>query len=313
MNSEVFPLIQIEIDLMRAAGFTLVLCANYYQKAKDYFFRFINDDQFSEIHINFPTKSSLSDFQRFLMESKARKNVHFQNFQGYIYFYSLFLKNLSEAYKIYAQLKKWPRINFIQFSKNISESLKGVNCRFTRPFSYCKCGFKYKKIRVVLSNAPIFEYADDEYTNGDDCPSFIPTQTSELSIAYVSADHFLNWSKKRVKITFEDQTEVGYHHRYINFEDLHKVTKEIYVTDSLSLVNTDQKDIEKVDEIERAINEIKKTGIKKNMAMDIFYKLIRKMTLKFSKDQISNCFYVYYLISSQANYEFNIISLFLYS
>ncbi|KAK8839804.1 hypothetical protein M9Y10_031512 [Tritrichomonas musculus] len=292
--SEFFQIVQLEIDLMAAAGFTLALCVNYSEKIKSFLFDLINNNQFAEIHFDFP---SISDVSNFLQDSKSKSHSHFKAFQGFFYIYSLFAEKHSLSHSIFRELKQIPRITVIPFSRKIEEAFKKVNFTFTRPFAYCKVGFKIEKIRIMLSNVPIYDQKDDSDT-------FVPTQTSDLSICYVSPSDFLNISHERVKIIFNDETRSGYSEKFVYFEDLHKIYRDLYVDDVLSLMNINKESLEKIDKIENKVKQIieerKDSKLKKKKICFTFDQE------KILQNSVEYSFYVYAYYSNSLNKEFAI-------
>lgn len=118
-------------------------------------------------------------------------------FKGYFYFYTPFLNKESESYKILKKIKQIPRFTVFTFAIDIESALKTTSFVQTRPFPYCKSGFKYDKLLIWLSNVPI-------YDNDIDDENFVPSETSGLSKCYISPNDFLNWENKRVKIIYDD-------------------------------------------------------------------------------------------------------------
>ena len=143
MNSEVFPLIQIEIDLMRAAGFTLVLCANYRYFYRSFIFDLIQRNQFSEVHINANQIDEIEDFAQF------EEKEPFDLFRGFLYIYCPFIFDNNDSITLLKKLGKKPRISVNCFSNDIENSLKLPIVHSIKPFAYCKTGFKYKYLRVT--------------------------------------------------------------------------------------------------------------------------------------------------------------------
>ena len=233
--------IKLEIDLMAASGFTLVLCASATSETVNFYMQLIKDNQFAEIHFNIFNIDYLPKFYKTIYE---KYHSHFEHYKGYFYLYHRYFdydKNQVDIFEISEfdgqkkelrqntydsivnYIKTRPRINIFCFNKKIEKVFKKVELFQSVPFAFCKEGFESNHLKIRLSNVPLFDYSDP-YS------SFITTQVSGLCLAYISPSDFLNWKRKRIKILFDDP-ENNHHHykKYVNFDDLHKIRIDLYV------------------------------------------------------------------------------------
>ena len=243
LEPDMIQLINLEIDLMVAAGFTLVLCANYSLLYQYFLFDLIQNNQFSEIHINANTSLEIEAFLR------SAKNKPFNTFRGFLYIYSPYIDKDSETKKILREFRKSPRISILTFSNDIFNSLKMPIPYSVKPFVYCKTGFKQEFLRIELNNVPLYDDADDNDT-------FVPLKTSGFSICYISPCDFLNWKSDRLKILFDDKVNKNRIEKYVNYEDIHIMKKDYYANDPLAIGYIKTKNLLKVNEIEEKIKEI---------------------------------------------------------
>lgn len=246
LNQKKDQLIKLEIDLMCAAGFTLVLCAKYSPNSANFLFDLVERNQFSEIHLNI---NDLPNTEHFLKASKKRSHSQFQFFDGYFYLYSHYIEKDSIYRPIFKELKKMPRLSIMSFSDDISESLNSVQIHESNPFPYCKNGFKFNNLRIHLSNIPIYDYENDS-------SSFVPLQISGIATCYISPLDFLNWENKRVKILFNDPIENTIVEKYVDFEDIHKIHSDFYVKDTLMLARIEPETRKQIDKLENNIKNI---------------------------------------------------------
>ena len=130
------------------------LSMQYYDS--DILFDIINCSHFSEIHLSFKTTK---DIENFLQKKDKLKPIN-----GFMYIYSPFLHKYNIFKDNFKKLKKMPRIQIITFSTNICDSLIKPIYQESPHFTYCKTGFKYKYLRISLSNVPIYDHNDDNET-----------------------------------------------------------------------------------------------------------------------------------------------------
>ncbi|KAK8852979.1 hypothetical protein M9Y10_017976 [Tritrichomonas musculus] len=288
-NSNSFNWIQIklEVDLMEAAGYKLVLCVYELGKSKKTLFRLIRDNQFSEIHYNTSNDIYSNCLNIFLNDFKKKDyKLNFKKMKTYFYFYVKMDNIISDNQKLVLQeLKKMPHVKVTLYSGDLSHCFENFSLVATKPFAYCKNGFDSKYIRVLLSNIPLYDTENDN-------ESFTPSKISGLGVCYIEQENFLNWKKSRIPIFFEDQTKNNsLINHYVNYEDIHKVKIELYVSDQLTLAKAPQKTIEKVDKIFSRINEkIDKNGEKTEIVIERHFQL---KYAKFVEEWLSYVSYVY--------------------
>ena len=147
-------MIKLETDLLQASGFTLVLCTNYTEQFSQYLIEMIYHNQFAEIHFNYFDEI---DIWHFVNEIKNKYVEKLDLFDGYFYFYTPVISQKSVVYEYFKKLRHRPRFLALTFPLDIKFTLKKISFNETRPFSYCESGFCYDKLRISLSNVPIYE------------------------------------------------------------------------------------------------------------------------------------------------------------
>lgn len=177
-------------------------------------------------------------------------------------------------------MKQFQRISIIKFSKDIDESLKKPLVRSIRPFAYYKNGFSKKKLRIFLSNVPLYD------TNEDDPVNLIPSETSGISFCYISTSDFLKWKNKMVEIYIDD-TNNHYRKKYVKFDDLHIINKDLFVKDTLALSEIKYSDLERIDEIERNIKRNLKQRRNKKFKRKIIFSLIKDNLIRNSIEYVT--------------------------
>lgn len=283
---EIYNIIMLEIYLMVASGFTLVLCIQYYDS--DILFNIINCSHFSEIHLSFKTTK---DIENFLQKKDKLKPIN-----GFMYIYSPFLHKYNIFKDNFKKLKKMPRIQIITFSTNICDSLIKPIYQESPHFTYCKTGFKYKYLRISLSNVPIYDHNDDNET-------FVPAEMSGLAQCYISPDDFLNWKNERIKIIYDDGETVPKSDKYINFEDIHLIRKDFYVNDPLIVGKIKDKNLNIVDELEKNIQDTIEKRQNKKYKKDSIKSIFKENQIR---DLIKNVTYAYAYCEHSLDNDFSI-------
>lgn len=236
-------LIKLEIDLMAAAGFILVLTAQFTDRNMQFLLKLISENQFSEIHLNIQENDQSESF---LKEIIQHNNTHLMPFKGFFYLYSHFIdKEKIDLKNAIKELKKNPRFTLVKFAKSIFDSIRKPIFSEIRPFPYYKNGFYRKNLRIFLSNVPLYDRSD----NPND---LIPVETSGLALCYLSTGNFLKWKNKMVEVLVDEKTS-HFKKRYVIFDDLHYLNKDLFVKDMLSLGSIDPDTLDKIDLIEKKI------------------------------------------------------------
>ena len=102
--------------------------------------------------------------------------------------------------------------------------------------------------------------------------------TSGASICYISKSDFIERKSKRVKILYEDPNKKGLTTKYVNFDDIHKIKKDLYVNDTLYLTKIDEETLNNIENIEKNIKQIIKQRENK--------KFKKSSIFSFSKDKL---------------------------
>lgn len=228
-----FKLTNLEIDLMHAAGFQIVLCVKMDLDEGVYKMLFeetLSTHKFAEIHFfvqrdEDTRPNSLDNFFGSLL------NIY-DKIDGYFYLYSQFvLDKESEASKAIKKLKSKPRFRGFFTSNNTYYSIKSLISEKTKPFVYCKTGFDDDNLQLFLCNIPLYKTADYR-------EDFLATEYSGNSIGYISKNDFFNCTNTRVKIIFADLKNNGKHIvRYIDADDIHYIKSDMYVDETIETIN----------------------------------------------------------------------------
>lgn len=249
VNSNEYQSLKIEIDLLEASGYILVMCFTDTGENKDLFFQILHENKFSEVHYNLCSENEKYNVESFYKDFSEKYKSSFESFEGYFYFYANFINSKSEDEKsIYKMFKHIPRVKIISFTGSVYEGFLNdkLTIKKTDEFIYCKNGFDYNYLRIMLSNVPLFD-------SDNDLVSFIPSATSDIGIGYILSENFLNWNKNRVKILFNDVSNNNHLlERYINFDDIHKIRPDLYANDQLALAKTNQSTLHKIKQIQKA-------------------------------------------------------------
>ncbi|KAK8889049.1 hypothetical protein M9Y10_033792 [Tritrichomonas musculus] len=245
---KIFSYINLEIDLMAASGFTLVL--SFIGKIKssitDTFIKeTLVTHQFAEIHFNL--LHSFGSTKKFF--SYLQQNEKYLSDNGYLYLYTEYFKQSvveKNHFKKYKSEKPFFRLFFYsdEMIKAMKHGTMSSNFRFChesssilykyKPFVYCKTGFDQDLIRVLLCNVPLYNTANEK-------TDLVPYCTSGISIAYLSKDDFLDAEGFRVRILYDDV--VNNHNlieKYVDFDDIHLIRPDFYVNDTLYLARTEK-------------------------------------------------------------------------
>lgn len=119
-NDNIIHLINLEIDLMQASGFTLVLCVRIPEDDIDLSNKIIENiirtHYFAEIHFVFDFED---DMEMYNFEEVAKDILNaYDDIRGYFYLYSPFFEQISPSAKKYLkELKKKPRFTNTSLSK----------------------------------------------------------------------------------------------------------------------------------------------------------------------------------------------------
>ena len=254
----ILQFIKLEVDLMKASGFTLVICAKIDFFLSKYSMEFIlKGHQFEEIHINMEHHSYLDEKKYFYKLLETNEKHLLDN--GFLYFYTnFFLDNRSNIHL--KDIKSEKRFfQLIYFSDDFDKALKTGTTEFTnesfgfkyvsKPFSYCKTGFDYEFIRILLCNVPIYNSSDEE-------SDLIPYSTPGIGFAYINQEDFLNCEDFRVHILFDDIiNRSSLIEKYVDFDDIHLIRPDFYVNDSLYLTPTDANTLKSVKNIQNIAKE----------------------------------------------------------
>lgn len=82
--------------------------------------------------------------------------------------------------------------------------------------------------------------------------TFIP---SKISFCYVSLNDFINWTDERIEIIMPNE-ENGNFIKYINFNDLHRIKRDLYARDTLLLADIDNVTLNSINELDVKIKSI---------------------------------------------------------
>ncbi|KAK8881401.1 hypothetical protein M9Y10_004137 [Tritrichomonas musculus] len=244
---KVYQYIKLEIDLMSASGLTLVLCYNSQLEEDTFLYQIIQDNQFSELHINIFNKKTrnLKNFLIFMKENFYESSP----LKGFIYLYSYFLKEHSQGWLQMKLVKKIPRLKAISFSLTPSKALKKVELIPTKPFPHCKTGFDNKYLRIYLSYVPVYQ----KRWNSSSKETFT-NEITGLCNGYISPEDFLFLNKNQVNILLDDEKWRNLEYA-VNFEDVHLVRPDLFVNDTLALTPMDERMHELIDEVQMKVNK----------------------------------------------------------
>ena len=281
-------LIKLEISLMKASGFTLVLCANL-NNLTDFLLHLIQKYQFAEVHLTSENEDNLINFFN-------KSSFDFSFLKGFMYIYSPYISKKSQFREKYKKCKKILRVKLLTFSEDIKKSIKIPFFQIIRPFMYCKGGFKHQYLRVELSNTSL-------YNDKNDFDSFVPLETSGISQCYVSPDDFLNWQNNRVKVIYDDVSKNRRYDRYVNFEDLHIIRKDFYVDDPLATSKIKLAKINQINVLEKKINEKIEKRKNKSFKKDYIKSLSQEKLIDNSLKYVS---YAYAFCENSLNNDFSI-------
>ena len=184
-----------------------------------------------------------------------KKELSIDQFKGYFYLYSPFVDENSKFYDNFKQLKKRPHFYTFLYSHDLKKTLKKIQFKETQSFSYCKTGFQKYQIRIRLSNFPLYDSDKDE-------KGFIPSDISGLKSCYINSADFFNWENKRVKIIIDDDVKFHSYEKYVNFDDIHKIRKDLYVKDMILLGNIEEPILDSIDFLDHEIKSTLKTELK---------------------------------------------------
>ena len=236
-------LIELEIDLMAAVGFTLVLCIRhndwYLDFKPSYLSYILLKHHFSEIHINYNGSGN----QKGDIFSGILNN--YDKYDGYFYLYSQYLSENKDGklYPIFTELKKKPRFKLIYFGDSIKQSLKIEKCENVSTIKYCNDGFAKDKIRIFLFDVPI-------YNDDDDINNLIPLDFAlpgkKNSVGFIKKDDFLYWKKERVQIGDK---------KYVDFGDIHYINPDLFVIHTMYLGKVKSNEMYTINKIIRKTNE----------------------------------------------------------
>ena len=267
-------LINLEIDLITAAGFTLVLSFitdSHSMKVspkkkiiikgkeknltiQEYFiYNTIITHNFSEIHFNL-TSSEDDNKGNSLYDLIFTLVRNTESIDGHFYIYSPYFKDIKSssddllnAVKV---LKNKPRFYIFNFSDDIRSALDlghligssndDYKCQ---PFPYLKTGFDQEKIRIMLCNVPVYSFQDREMNT-------MPSERSYLNWAYVSKDDFQSWSPVRVPIILDESNTHLFLERFVDSDDIHAVKPQFFVKDTLYLTRTSRDTLDTVNKIQ---------------------------------------------------------------
>ena len=263
---------------MKAAGLTLVLCYYGSSNTKSFLYKIIEDDQFSELHIHILNKNFLNDYLKFMKDIFISKYVLLK---GFIYLFTKFYDKYSINWILINYFKEIPRTEVISFSIKPDKALIKINFLPTEPFSYYKTGFNCKYLRVYLSFVPIHD------------KKFIQLFTNKISgfsLCYISPNDFHFLENSQVDALFEDE---NHHHSYslLNFDDLHFVRSDLFVNDTLSLIQMDKEMHKSIDLI------LSKISNKYNQSDDIQKRYIHHISYKNYFKCIRRVAYTYFMRS----------------
>lgn len=249
---------KLEIDLLEACGYILVMCFRDTGSDKDFFFKILQENKFAEVHYNICSENEKYNVESFYKDYSQKYKSGFKSFTGYFYFYANFVDSKSfDERSIYKIFKHIPRVKIISFAGSIYDNFINPKLALTKAekFAYCKNGFDYNYLRIMLSNVPLF-------ISENDLTSYVPSETSDIGIGYISTNDFLSWSKNRVKILFVDFSNNNHHlERYINFDDIHIIRPDLYVNNQLALAKINQKTLKIIRYIQKGIkSKIKHTN-----------------------------------------------------
>ena len=157
----------------------------------------------------------------------------YDDIQGYFYLYSNFAS--PSAIEIVRKFIKKPKFQFVFYCDKLENTFKKISLYKSKPFLYCKTGFKSKYLRVHLSNIPIYDEKD------------MFSKVSGVGLAYISPNDFFKWSKDSIKVLYDDPEKNNHHvKKYVNFNDIHKIRPDLYVNKTISLMNISKQKLKEV-------------------------------------------------------------------
>ena len=236
--------INLEIDLIAASGFSIVLCVfSEFDSVLKYFItNTIKSHWFAEIHLNLE--------HLYLENEKKKENdviLFFENIVkctkkscSYFYLYTNFFDNQ-------IKLSKYKKETFFKvffFSSKLSDAFKNAQIEnVTNKFVFCKNGFDFDLIRIILCNVPLYETNNTEQ-------DLVPSSTSGLSIAYVSKEDFHSSKHFRILVYVADNLNFNrLTEKYVNYNDIHIIRPDFYINDTLLLKRSEIKEMENVKSI----------------------------------------------------------------
>ena len=276
-DESIIPYINMEIDIMTASGFTLVLCfmSKINLSILEIFIqKTIETHQFAEIHFNYGIFETNKAMKQGIATNLNINSVDLFNFlekyekiftsNGYFYLYTRFPEGNDNKNSFKKYKSETPYFELIFFSSDMTDVFKHGTMESSSDssnifFIYCKTGFDLNLIRILLCNVPLYNLSDVEN-------DFIPYCSSGFSFAYINKKDFLNCEDFRVHILFDDITNNrNFIEKYVDFDDIHLIRPDFYVKDALYLTRTDINTLNKIREIQ--INADKKYD--KNQSEDI--------------------------------------------
>lgn len=257
LKPEQLIILDLQIDLMNASGFLVILCVHVDHKhhiiLEDYLskiFLLMKNNRFAEIHFDFCPESEVHG-KGVAFDYVLQKilDLYETEFHTFFYLYSNYsCSNTPEIHDLLLKLKKNPLVQFILYSVPFDivfphtfrhDSLDSDFDPKSR-FQFCRHGNDCSMIRINLCDVPLYQ-SDDEIQD------FTPIEMSGRRSCYISKADFLN-NFSRVKVIFDDETI-----RFVDFQDLHILKPELYVENTLFLTLTDNNTLETIDQMHQMI------------------------------------------------------------
>ncbi|KAK8885869.1 hypothetical protein M9Y10_041326 [Tritrichomonas musculus] len=240
-SKDAAALINLEVDVMKALGFTLVLTYHLNSAGKNHniFFDLVKKEFFSEIHMNLDIHSydNIQTFDDIIITIYTDIFCDSDYFNyGYFYVYLSF----SPKYAVNVEVLNSPKpyLNVFFYSLELKKVFHKAKVEPIHPFVYCEAGFKSDVLEIELCHVPLFNEKLESI-------AITPSGISKIESAYIMKDDFMEWRGSRVEVLIGDDTT-----KYVNFSDIHYINPELYVKDTLHVMKTDKESLDTIDRIQ---------------------------------------------------------------